>query len=298
MQTQNDLLRVNGLDLSSEIITVNPIATPLTSLLYDRGQTKTAKDVFINQKTKTLSTGTPSGGRKDGADAPAFEISQYDYVKNYLEIFSKATAVSGTAGAVQGGTQAVLAEQIADRLLEMKGDMEYAFFNGVQKAEDGVSGRKTSGLINQVGHTVDVGALALTQDHILDALQAMFTAGAVDGELFIFANPTVKRLINKLFVDAEKAQINLQAGSQGVGIAINKIYTDFGLVNLVMANAMQPGNILVTNLNHVEIHELQGRKPKFEALAKTGDAEKGQVVTESGIILANPNAGAKIINFV
>lgn len=295
-KTTLDITRVSELDLSQEFIISNAQNTPLSSLLLGRGKNYSVSDWLVREKIKTLSTGSASGGKKEGADAPATEKSSFSYVDNLLEIFTKATEISGTVGAVHGSSSKALGKEMDDRLSEMKYDLEIAFLNGTKKNEDETGGRKMNGLLNMVEaeHVIDATA-GFTKDKILDALQAMYYSKTTNGELWAFAHPSVKRKITALYVDAyERAVVDLVPGmNQGVGISIEKIFTDFGIVNLVMVDAMPTSQLLIANLDYITMPEL--RPAHFEALAKTGDADKGQVITEVSIMTA-PQALAKIIN--
>lgn len=297
MINNTDLTRQTLIDLAKEFVTTNAVVTPLSSLLYSKSKNYNYnKDIVVRKKIKTLSN-VASGARKEGQDAPADEKSTFAWIENNMEIFSKATSVSGTVGAISGSDKVALAKEINDRLIELKGDIENSFINGVKKAEDGVSGRRMNGLINQVhaDNVVDCTSSALTEAKILDALQKIFDAGMANGELYLVCNATTKRKINEIYKDQEKAVIPLVAGDGNVGIVVQKIFTDFGVVNILMDSYVPVGNILIFNLDLVDVPEL--RTPTFEALAKTGDSEKGQVVAECSILTA-PKSMAKIINFI
>lgn len=295
MKTSADLARQNVIDLSDEIIIANPIYTPLTSLLFSRNKTTKAKDVVVRRKIKKLSTAV-SGGRKEGADAPEAEKTSYEWIDNNLEIFTKSTVISGTVGAIEGDTKQALAKEISDRLVELKGDIERAFFVGVKKDEDETGGRQMAGLINQVhvDHIIDVGAAALERKHINQAMQKLFTA-QIAGEKYIFVNPADIDTVTDLYEKTSETIISLTPGNTEVGITVTAINTNFGKANIVLANDVPAGTLLFASLDYIEVPVL--RAPEYEPLAKTGDADKGQVVAELSIIAA-PQSLAKIVNFV
>lgn len=293
MKTTSNLTPITNIDLSKEILVVNPVLTPISSILLGKGTVK-ANNTIVQKRIKTLSE-TASGKRKEGASAPDAETTAYTTVTNNMEIFSKSAKVSGTVAAIEGNKKAALAKELNDRLLEIKGDMEYAFINGIKADESAGSGRAMNGLLNLVdeNNIIDARNKTYNEDLILDALQAMFNTGGTFGTLYMVANPSVKRLTDKIFKDAQNVTINFIPGNTTVGLVVKAIATDFGIVNLVMSNAMPAKTVLIFNADVAEVHEL--RKVIYEALAKTGDAESGQVVGENTVITA-PGAVAKIIN--
>ena len=295
MKTSTDFARQNVIDLGNEIIIANPIYTPLTSLLFAKNKTTKAKDVVVRRKIKKLSTAV-SGGRKEGAEAPAAEKTSYEWIDNNLEIFSKATVISGTVGALEGDTKQALAKEINDRLIELKGDIEKAFFVGVKKDEDETGGRQMAGLINQVhvDHIIDAEATALEKSHINQAMQKLFRA-QIAGEKYIFVNPADIDTVTDLYEKTNETVINLVPGNTEVGITVTAINTNFGRANIILANDVPAGTLLFASLDYIEVPVL--RAPEYEPLAKTGDADKGQVVAELSIIAA-PQSLAKIVNFV
>lgn len=294
MLKNTDLLRNEEIDLKDELMVLNPQFTPISSLVLQKSLKK-AKDVVYRQTFKTLSD-TPSGGRLEGAAAPNAEQSAKTTVENFLEIFSKAATVSGTASAIYGEEGSLLKKEIKDRLTEVKYDIEKAFTIGVKKDEDVSSGRQMNGLVNQVhaSHVIDGENAGLTTAHIDKAMEYLYTA-QIPGERYVFINPTEVGKLAELYTKQENVRINLTPDSDKAGIAVNKIVTNFGDALIVKSNAVPVGTILVASLDYVEVAEL--RAPKYEPLAKSGDAESGQVVAELTIVNA-PKAMAKIVNFI
>lgn len=119
-------------------------------------------------------------------------------------------------------------------------------------------------------------------------MQKVWTAGA-QGEYYLFANATEKRLINALLKDSTSTKVEAMAGNNSLGILVQKIETDFGIVNIVLNRHMPTGTIMGVDLSMVEIGEL--RPAFYEDLAKTGDYKKGHIIQESSVKLLNSKAG-------
>lgn len=294
MIKNTDLNRYEALDLKDELMVINPEYTPLSTLVFKKAPTK-ARDVVHRQTFRSLSK-DPSGARLEGASAPASEKSGRVVVENYLEIFSKATSVSGTASALHGSADALLNKELEDRLTEVKSDIERAFTVGVGKDEDLSSGRQMNGLVNQVdaGHIIDVDGAALTTAHVDSAMEKLYTA-QIPGERYLFINPSAVSAFAKLYTNQENVRINLTPDNTAVGISVRRVVTNFGDVLIVKSNEVPVGTILVASLDLAEVAEL--RAPKYETLSKTGDAEVGQVVAELTLVNA-PKAMAKIVNYI
>lgn len=296
MKTVADIPQKAGIDLTPEFMVLNVPFTPLTSLLYARKRVTPIDAWFVKERVKSLST-VKSGARKAGEVAPASEVSTYAYVENNTEIFSKRVSITGEAAKALGGTDAALAQELEDRLKEVKGDLEVQFITGVKKEENEVSGKQMNGLLNQVtaaGHIIDKLATAITKADIDAAMQKLWKAQAL-GERFALVNPANVEAVAALYVNAANATINLVPENTAVGIAVKKIITNFGEVSLLTSNDVPAGTILFFVDGYVEIKEY--RAPFYKNLGVTGDQDGGMVITQSTIIAA-PIGLVKIVNFI
>ena len=286
-------------DLTKEIALISPTDTPLTTLLYSMGKTVEATDITVSWREKELHK--PSSVTEnlmlEGAEAPDSIHSKREMKSNICQIMSKATSISGTLNALNPyGIGNEYANEIADRLLELKRDMEYFFISGTKATESGATPRQMNGLMNLVGHSIDLTSnKELTEDVLIDAMQKMWECGVSSENIYAFCGATVKRKINKLLADNSSTRIAAQLGQRHpLGIMVDKLVSDFGDFNLVLNRHMPKNAILIVDLNEVEIATL--RPVFFQELAKTGDYTKGQIITENTIKLLNSKAGVKIIN--
>ena len=298
MKKYASVLQGELLDLSSEIALISPTDTPLTTLLYAMGKTVGATDITVSWREKELHkpSSVLTNLMLEGAEAPESVHSTRVMKSNICQIMSKATSVSGTLNALNPhGIGNEFANEIADRLLELKRDMEYFFISGAKATESGSTPRQMDGLMNLVGHSIDLESGALTEEVLVDAMEKMWECGVSSSNIYAFCGATVKRKINKLVAENTATRISAELGQKyPLGIMVDRLVSDFGDFNLVLNRHMPKDAILIVDLDQVEIATL--RPVFFQELAKTGDYTKGQIITENTIKLLHSKAGVKITN--
>ena len=295
MVKRSSFLENEVVDLTEEIKLVSPTDTPLTTILMARGQVEKATDITVTWRERELNTNRGTL-KLEGADAGEVITSTRGSLNNVCQIIEKVTQVSGTARALKPkGIGDTFDAEVQDRLIETKRDLEWYFLNGVKTLESDGTPRQMAGLMNLVNaNNVVTTAGALSENHILDALQKMWDKGA-QGEYFAFVNATQKRAINAIAKAEGNVRWVMDNGSVAnkYGIAVSQIVTDFGTVNLVLDRYMENNGILILDMDEVRIAEL--RPTFYEDLPKAGDYFKGHIINESTIKLLNSYAGAKIL---
>ncbi len=291
MVKTNDFLENEIIDLSEDIKLVSPTDTPLTTLLMSKGATVPATDITVTWRERKLNE-TRGTLKKEGDGIGEAIKSSRSTLSNVCQIIEKVIEVSGTAEAVGETT---FEDELIDRLIEVKRDMEWYFLNGVRAEENESTPRQMNGLVNLVNNdNVVDGTAGLSESLIEDTLYQLWTHESVK-EYYAFVNKDVKRQINDLYRNSENVRINVSQGmDQSVGITVQRIVSDFGTLNLVLDRHMDVNTMLIVNLDQVQIAELRGTF--FEMLPCKGDSEKGHVMNESSIKLLDSYSGAKIIN--
>lgn len=180
-----------------------------------------------------------------------------------------------------------LAFQVQRNLDQIKMDMEYSFLNGTYElATDAAASFRTRGLITgSTTNTVAAGSVDVTKD-IMDSLfKEMADNGAFEqgGAFTIFCNSWNKQ---KLTAAYEYAPSDRFEG----GTAINKIYTDFGEMDIVFSPRVPTTTIAVVNPSKLSVvfQPVMGKPAGdnmviLEPLAKTGAGEQWQLYTQAGI---------------
>lgn len=291
MVKTNDFLENEIIDLSEEIKLASPTDTPLTTLLMSKGATVPANDITVTWRERKLNE--TRGNLKNEGDGIGDPVkSSRRTLSNVCQIIEKVLEVSGTA---ETAGETTFEDELIDRLMEVKRDMEWYFLNGVRAEETESTPRQMNGLVNLVNNDNIVdGSAGLSESLIEDTLYQLWTHGSVK-EYYAFVNKEVKRQINYLYRNSENVRINVSQGmDQSVGITVQRIVSDFGVLNLVLNRHMDPHTMLILDLDQVQIAELRGTF--FEMLPRKGDSEKGHVMNESSIKLLDSYSGAKIIN--
>lgn len=295
MLKRKDLLENEVVDLTEEIALVSPTDTPLTTLLMGKGATVPAKDITVTWRERKLNE-ERGVLKKEGAEAGEPIKSSRGTLSNVCQIIEKVTQVSGTVQALNPkGVGKSFEAEVSDRLVETKRDLEWYFLNGVRAEEDESTPRQMNGLVNLVNNDNVIDATAgLTEILMLDAMQKMWDHGS-QGEYYTFVNAGVKRQLNELFKNGQNVRINIANGiAQVQGVTVQRVESDFGVLNLVLNRHMDPNTMLILDLDQVQIAELRGTF--FELLPKGGDYLRGHILNESTIKLLNSYSGAKLIN--
>lgn len=180
-----------------------------------------------------------------------------------------------------------LAFQVQTHMDQMKVAMEYTFLNGdYQLATSAAVAYKTRGLITgSTTNTVAASSADITKA-IMDSLfKEMADNGAFSqgGNMTIFCNSWNKQ---KLTAAYEYAPTDRFQG----GTAINKIYTDFGEMDIVFVPRVPAATIAVVNTSKLGlVFQPVAGKPTsegrviLEPLSKTGAGEKWQLYSQAGI---------------
>ena len=261
------------ISLSSEIAILGISATPLTSMLMAKGNIEKALSTVYSWREKTLDN-TDDISAVEGEDTTVFFESARAELSNILEIFKKGASISGTSLAMKS-TQ--FAEEINDRLLELKINMEKKFINGL-KADGSVAPykRQLSGLIEMADASNAVSATgAVTEETVKDVMRKLWNQDLAEGNVYAFVNADIKEQIDAIYKD----KYGYNHVTTNFGLVVESINTNYGTLNIVLSKHVPADKMVVFNDAYVDIAYL--RPAHFEPLAKTGDSVKGQVIAEA-----------------
>ena len=289
MLDTNKLTNQENIHLTDEIAVVAPKATPFMTLLMGKGKVKSTSAKVHTWREKTLDFSDVTVA--EGVEATNFTNSVRAELNNILEIFLKATSVSGTAQAT-GATGDLFAQEINDRLAEVKVAIEKKLISGA-KDDGSVSGmRKMGGLLTFVDADNSFqteGEGVITEKDIRGLARKLFDAGNENAEIYVLVSADVKEQIDELY----KANYNYTHKEDNFGIVVSSINTNYGTLNFVVDRYMDDTRMVAFDINAVSIAFL--RQPQFEQLAKTGDSIKGQVVAEATLEVASRKAVAELV---
>lgn len=172
--------------------------------------------------------------------------------------------------------------QIAQNLANMARDVEYSFLNGTyEAATDAASANRTRGIITACasGNTVAASSATLSKALVESLLQTMFTAGADFENPVIWVNAFQKRKLSEIY---GYAPTDRMAG----GVAIDQIYTDFGVMRVMLNSRVPAATLLISDMAKVRpVGKNVAGKGNFfvEELAKTGASDNYQLFGYAGI---------------
>ena len=284
----NNFTQNENIDLTKEISLIHPMDTPLSTLILGAGQYDKATSKIVTWREKELNIDEDITVA-EGSETTEFQSSTRKEKNNVCQIFKRAVAVSGSAIASDVvGIKDMLGEELNDRLIEMKINMEKAFLNS--KKDDGSTTgiRRMQGLQNFVTTKNKVND-TFTEENFKATVRKLWENGLGTGEYVALVNADLKEKIDALYKD----KYYYQAQNDKFGIVANTIQTNFGNVHLVLNRHMDTDKILIFDPSYVRIAFL--RTPQFEMLAKTGDSVKAQVIAEPTIKVLNEKAVAMFV---
>lgn len=277
MFKSENFLSTEQLSLSKELVVLGIQSTPLTSLLLSKGNIEKAMSTVYTWKEKTIDD-TADITFAEGSETTVFQQSVLRELSNILQIFKKSVSISGTAEAMQRNK---FPEEVADRLLELKINLEKTLINGLKDDGSTTGIRKMSGLLEFAGET-ETGAQPV--DLLLAGMKKLWNNDLAEGQYYAFVNADVKEVIDAHY----QGQYSYQHKTTNFGLLVETINTNYGQVNLVLSKHVPADKILLFNDSYVDMVTL--REAHFEPLAKTGDSTKGQIVGEYSVKVGTPKA--------
>ena len=219
--------------------------------------------------------------------------------KNVCQIFHEAVSVSyakmSNMGTMSGiniahdapNPAAELDFQIARRMEKIANDVEYVFTKGAYNlATTDATINKSRGLMNAVQTNVIEysSATGWTKANLISLFKSIYDNGGNVDDLILLLSSTDKVKLTGMY---EGATGYLMPSSRTIGGAnIMELVTDFGVVDVMMSPHLSAGEVLAYNKNvcHPVEMNVPGKGNFFyEALAKSGAAEAGQIFGQIGL---------------
>ena len=286
MFKSSNFTNLEQISLAKEIALIGISATPFTSLLMSKGNIEKALSTVYTWRAKTLDNAEDLSAVEGSEEIVFYETARAE-LSNILEIFKKGASISGTAVAMKS-TQ--FAEEVNDRLLELKINMEKKFINGL-KADGSVTPfkRQLSGLIEFADATNAVSATGtVTEDTVKEVMRNLWNQDLAEGTVYAFVNADIKEQIDAIYKD----RYGYSHVTTNFGLLVDSINTNYGTVHFVLSKHVPADKMVVFNDSYVDLAYL--REPHFEPLAKTGDNVKGQVIAEATLKVGSPKGVAVV----
>lgn len=297
-------------DLADIIYDISPLDTPFMSNI-SRGK---ASAVFTEWQTDGLAAASADNAVAEGEDASTSTASPTVRLGNYTQIMTKVPRVSGTLRAVNtAGRRDEYTYQVAKRGKEIKRDIESAFCsNNAAVAGSATNARKLAGLGSWLwDNTVAKGASAttptvtsgapttgptagtagtFTEDDLKTLLEALWNDGG-DPDV-VMMDSTDKKLASAFSGIATQYRDNQQTGPAVLIGSADVYVSDWGQVQFVANRFQAAATVFALELDMWEAAYL--RPIQQNALAKTGDSDRAQLITEVTLCAKEPKANGKI----
>lgn len=313
-------------DLTDDISNIDPVETPVFTMLRKGAP---ARSTYIEWQKDSLASASGTNRLVEGADASYLTASPTTRLRNYTQISGKALIVSGTANAVNtAGREEELAYQIAKRGKELKRDMETAItgnyasvaggsatarvsagmeawmttntiYGGTAGATDGADGGYTAaGTVTAATDGSSSNLRTITEALLKSVLGLAWTAGGQPTTVIV-GKYNKQKISAFTGITTKYSDFGNNPASSGqlAIIAAADIYLhDFGKVKIVPDRFSRGRTLLALDMEYWSIHYL--RPMKVETLAKTGDAEKKQMLAEWTLCSKNEAASGKVADCV
>ena len=267
--------------LSGKTEVVQVTAVSSTSATVTRGYGATSAQTHAAAATWDII----ANPRPQGMDGPKDESTTRSLSYNFTQIFSKGVRITGTAEAIDhAGLNSESQYQVMMRMKELKRELDRAAIMGVRAPND----------VN----TTTYGTMGGLKDFIGDI--AGVSAGNVNGTAETLTPSVLNTMAKQVFDDGGTPDIVLVGAvqkqkisafdqefrrstmdSRRSGYTNEEFVTDLGVNLRVIVDRWVPSDVaFVLDSSRIKIMPLKGRSFFLEQLAKTGDAQKWQIVGE------------------
>lgn len=280
-------------DLIDVITNVDYTKTPLLSGL-PKG--KDATQTLHEYATATFAAAADNANA-EAATHSAVDHTQPSRATNNTQIFIDDVTVSGTEMTVKGVTDA-WDYQINKNLTEHARDIELALMAGSRASGSSGVARRMTGIINALttNGTTRASGSSLGETILNDILQMIYDSGTdeVAGELY--CGGTLKRDISSFTAGNTR---NVTADDRRLVRAIDVYESDFGIQKVFLhRNVPNGANAKMLVAVNPKYHPLSFlRRTMVNKLAKDGDRERAELVTEMTIEHRGEKTGAAVGGF-
>ena len=299
----------NREDLSDMIYRIDPTDTPFMT-----GIDK-AKATAVNHEwqTQALAAANTANAQLEGDDASADATTPTVRLGNICQISRKVPQVSGTQQAVEhAGRDNEMAYQEMLKGLELKRDMESILVGTNQTKNVGSSStpRVTASVLSWIKSNTAKGSGGA------DPSAADGTGTRTDGTQRAFTEANLKTALQSIWNNGGKPDtimtggFNKQVFSTFTGRAsaiedtkrkkiiasVDAYESDFGTLKVVANRFSRPRDVLVLQMDMWALAYLNGRKMVSLPLAKTGDSDRKEVLSEYALEARNEKASGGVFD--
>lgn len=295
----------NREDLADVIYQTSPTETPLLSAMEREKATAT----FTEWQTQALASPDTSNAVIEGADAVTDSATPTVRLGNYCQISDKVPRVTGTQQVVnKAGRSNEMDYQIVLKGRELKIDMESIMFgtNQARSAGSDSSARKTASILSWIktstsksgsdpsaadgtGTRTDGTQRAFTEAMLKTVLQSAWTNGGKPDTIAVGGfNKQVFSTFTGRSTPTEDAK------AKKIVASVDFYEGDFGKQKVMACRNSRSRDALVLQMDMWAMATL--RNMKTTPLAKTGDSERVQLLTEYALVCRNEKSSGGVFD--
>jgi hypothetical protein len=300
----------NREDLSDMVYRIDPTDTPfMTGVDKEK-----ATAVLHEWQTQALAAADNTNAQLEGDDAVTDAATPTVRLNNRTQISKKVPRVSGTQQAVEhAGRGDEMAYQEMLKGLELKRDMETILVGTNQAKVTGSAGTaaKTASILSWIVSNTSKGTGAAADPATADG-----AATRTDGTTLAFTEARLKTVLSSIWTNGGKPNIiytgafNKQtfstftgrstpmeeASSKKIVASVDAYESDFGKLKVVANRFQRARDVLVLESDKWALAFLNGRKMVSFPLAKTGDSERKEILSEYALVARNEKASGGIFD--
>lgn len=301
-------------DLSDMIYRISPTDTPFMT----GAEKEKATTVLHEWQTQVLTAPNGANAQLEGDDPTANAVMPTVRLGNIAQISYKVANVSGTAQAVDAaGRDNELAYQEMLRGLELKRDMETILlsnqainaggtatartlgsvlswmftntsFNAASTGTAGANPTASTGHFTRTDATVQI---PFTESRLKGVLSSIWTAGGKPNKIMTGAfNKQVFSTFTGRSSPIEEAK------SKKIVASVDAYDSDFGELKVVPNRFQRARDVLILEDDMWAVAYLQGRKLVSIPLAKTGDNDKREILSEYTLVARNEQSSGGVFD--
>lgn len=273
-------------DLLSVLTNLSPTDTQLVTGLG----TSSASSVLHEWLTDTLGA-VKVNAYAEGADASYGTLTNPTRMFNYTQIFRQGYQVSGTERAVnQAAFNDRFSYEATKAMKMIKNDMEFAVLRGSLACGTGSAARYLMGIKNFLSLVTSQSGISLTEAILNDLFQVQWANGSETNA--VYGGMYIKRKISGFTAGSTK---NINSTDKRLVNAVDVYEGDAAkMVKLFAHRHMTVSgdtNYDVMGLDEDKFRVAYLRKPVTVELAKTGDSDRGEILTEATVECLHNHAG-------
>src|SRR5215813_5920184 len=292
----------NREDLSDVIYRIDPTDTPFMTGI----EREKATAVNHEWQTQALAAADTANAQLEGDDAATTATTPTVRLGNICQISYKVPRVTGTQRAVEhAGRDNELAYQEMLKGLELKRDME-AILVGTNQAKvtgNDTSARKTASVLSWIKSNTSKGSggsdpsatdgtqRAFTEANLKTVLQSIWNAGGKPDMIMVGG-------FNKWAFSSftGRATPIEDVGSKKIVAAVDVYESDFGRLKVVPNRFQRARDVLVLQMEMWAVAYLNGRRMVSIPLARTGDSERRQMLSEYALVARNEKSSGGVFD--